>query len=673
MKLKLHNKYEIKIKGKTYTAYNTLLKTVYNKIANLQQFTSHIALGTGSTALSFTDTQLGAYAKTYAATTEEINTDVSSNNDLYIKKLVALDDSNQDSFSFSELGLTDSSSYNPTVFNHVLLKDEDDNVLTITRDAGEPIEIRVTIYLELTAGAKALFTAGSNKLIKRILGEDFVVADNKLYAIRGNSLSTSAYVPRTLTDTTSAVQFSSSITYGNSQDANVTFIAELGAGETEEILGLYDGDVCIRCGTYDVQTANSETLSDNPTDAILEIDENVKSIESVTDSNNTTVTGYDVVKYSKNFGDKLTGMFDQTFTSSTTRVIAKDGKTIAFITNSYTYVYTYNNYTFTKINSSLIPHSNIISMQICGNIIVCILSQSPYIQIFEITDGNAVKYDAQLNYYDMTSYGYSWLSADSIVTENNKILVGLILNTQEKTPLLLTLVKNQSGDWVDTQVTHPTLDYADKVISLYKNNYNPSTIYFLTSKYNNSTTYLCQEYNETTNSFTMNSTVTYAILNSTQGITTGGRIIMSEKSASPYLRLYYAPSYDYAGDSFLGQGSYYLSYNGEYLAFKDSNNAYHVYNTHQKGEKEEFISDIPSYVTQSTITDLAFVGDILLVFTSSQAEPLYGIALKNSYTRLDKMADNTETYDVAYKTYNLPGGDDEGVKLTLTLGLGESE
>lgn len=672
MKFKLHNKFEIKIKDKTYIAYNTLLKNVYNKIANLEQFTSHIALGTGSTAKTFTDTQLGTYARTYAATTEEISTDI-SNNTLYIKKLVSLDDSNQDSFSFSELGITNSSTYNPTIYNHVLLKDENDNVLTITRDAGEPIEIRVTIYLELSAGAKALFTSGNNKLIKRMLGEDFTVTDNKLYAIRGNSLSENNYIPRTLTDTTSKTQFTSNITFGNNQDADITFVAQLGAGQTEEILGLYDGDVCIRFGTYNIQTANNETLSDNPADYILEIDENVKSIDSVKDSNQTDISGYNVKKYSKKFGDKLTNLFDQNFTDATTRVISKDGNTIAFITNTYTHIYTYNNYKFTKINSSLVPHSNIINMEICGNIIVCILSQSPYIQIFEISDGNAVKYDAQLNYFDMTSYGYNWLSANSVVTENNKILIGLILNTQERTPLLLTLIKNQSGEWVDTQITHPTLDYADKVISLYKNNYNPSTIYFLTSKYNNSTNYLCQEFNETSNSFSMNSTVTYAILNSTIGISTGGRIIMSEKSSSPYLRLYYAPSYSYAGDNFSDNGKHYLSYNGEYLAFKDSNNAYHVYNTHKKGEKEEFISQLPSYVTQSAITDLAFVGDILLVFTSSLSEPLYGIALKNSYTRLDKMPDNSETYTANYKTYSFPGAEDEGVKLTLTLSLGESE
>ncbi|MBQ7466621.1 MAG: hypothetical protein IJS74_00955, partial [Clostridia bacterium] len=671
MKIKLHNKYEIKIRNKTYTAYNTLLKNVYSKITNLEQFTSHIALGTGTTAKTYTDTKLGSYARTYAAQTEEINADIASGTPLYIKKLVTLDDTNQDSFSFSELGLASVSTYDPDIYNHVLLTDENDNVLTISRDAGEPIEIRVTIYLELTSLISNLFVPGENKLIKRLLGDDFATTDNHLYAIRGNCLDKTKYIKRTLTDLTDKKQFNLSIAFGNDQDATITATALLGEGETQQVFVVYDGEICMRYPTLELVSATNETSSDTPVDGIIEVDDFVKTISSVTGTNAGAVANVKSVTYSKILSDKLTNLFDQTYTSSTRRVISKDGQTIAFITNSGTNIYRYQDYAFTKINSTLVPHSGVLSMEIYGNYIICTLSQSPYVEVFEIISNNAVKEDVHLNYYALTSYTYDWLHSGSVLTENNKILIGVVLNTNEQTPLLLTLTKGANNEWSDSQIIHPTLDWADKVCSLYKNQYNSSMILFLTSKYSGSTTYLCEEFTESSSAFNMNSVTAYAILNGTAGIQTGGRIIMSEKSSSPYLKLYYAPDYDYAGDNFSSSGNHYLSYDGNYLAYKDSQDAYHIYNTHQKGEKDDFDEGFPTYVNQAQITDLAFVGDMLLVFTSNQNEPLYAIALQKTYTRIEDLSDQ-DTYTTLYQKYALPGNN-EGVKITLTFNLGEEE
>ena len=49
------------------------------------------------------------------------------------------------------------------------------------------MQIKVTVYLELSSASNALFTAGENDLIKQILG-DTVSTDNTLYALRGENL-----------------------------------------------------------------------------------------------------------------------------------------------------------------------------------------------------------------------------------------------------------------------------------------------------------------------------------------------------------------------------------------------------------------------------------------------------------------------------------------------------
>ena len=119
MNLKLHNKYEITLRNKTYVAYNTLLNTVYDKISNLEQYTSHIAIGTGTIQKNIDDTKLESYLMTFNASTEEIQSDVSKDT-LYIKKVVTIDESNTDTFSFSELGLTCSNEFDPIIYNHVV-------------------------------------------------------------------------------------------------------------------------------------------------------------------------------------------------------------------------------------------------------------------------------------------------------------------------------------------------------------------------------------------------------------------------------------------------------------------------------------------------------------------------------------------------------------------------
>ena len=68
---------------------------------------------------------------------------------------------------------------------------------------------------------------------------------------------------------------------------------------------------------------------------------------------------------------------------------------------------------------------------------------------------------------------------------------------------------------------------------------------------------------------------------------------------------------------------------------------------------------------------MEFVGDTLLIFTSINDEPNFGIALKNDATRIDKLTDVNSAYLIAYKKYDIIGSKKlEGVKIELNFKFG---
>src|SRR5699024_4707205 len=107
-----------------------------------------------------------------------------------------------------------------------------------------------------------------------------------------------------------------------------------------------------------------------------------------------------------------------------------------------THIYKYSNYGFTKINSTQVPSSSVMKMFLFENIIVVLLTVSPYIQIFNIVDNNAVLQELNLSMYDTSVYPYNWIDAEATLTKNNKILIGFIVNNENNSPLVLTLTQS---------------------------------------------------------------------------------------------------------------------------------------------------------------------------------------------------------------------------------------
>lgn len=673
MKYKLHNKYEITLNNKTYTLYNTLLDTIYEKIANLEQFTSHIAIGTGTTQKTTKDTKLNNYLMSFKTTTDEIQSDISKG-DLFIKKIVTIDENFTETFSFSELGITNTNEFDPIIFNHVLIKNQEGEAISITRNPGDTLEIKVTIYLELSTESKSLFINGDNELIKQILGEELSVEDNNIYATRGNNTLTNESLNKFYIDSNKLIKCTKKVVKNSNNSISVNYTAELGEGETEEVFVVYNNKVCLRLNISEFNTPLEITNIFTPEEGnYIEVDKNVKEIISVSDSNNTFDSSYKIVNYSTSLNEKLTNLFDQNFSSNTPRYVSKDSKMIGFVLNNYLNLYKYNNYNFEKINTVQVDTSNIFKLFMFEDILLILKTTEPFVNIYKIIDNNAIKQEVSLAMFESSIYSFDWIDADATLTNNNKILIGVIINNASLTPITIKLSVNSEGIYTD-DIIIPSLETAKKVFSVYKNNYIEPKICFITDTYAGGTYYLTEEIYENSKNFALNTDISYKTLYNSKNIYVAGRTLISEKDVSPYIKVFYYPNLIEANSEIPFGTKHFYSKDGNYLISKYSDNTYKIFNFHKLNSLLEFPLQFPDSVSLDNIEDFEFVGDYLLVFTSNEMEPLYFLSLKNNNTRIENLTNNSLNHTINYIKYNLLGSKTlEGVEVNFTLTFGNKE
>lgn len=670
MKYKLHNKYEITKNGKTIVAYNTIVNQIYTKIANLEEFTSRIAVGTGTTEPTFSDTKLTTYASSFALATEEICSDITKET-LFLKKVVDFDETNQTQVSFCELGLCTSSASNPDIYTHVLLKDSDGNVVTVTRNAGDIMQIRITIYLELSSESTAHFTPGENPLIKRLLGENFDVEDTNLYIAKGECLAENILIERSTPGQETKKFKCSNQTTISGTEYTITFSAKLGKGTAEEMLVIFAGKVCMRENVLDSLDSSSLTkVLTLSTDNIAEIDSNVKTISSITDGETDLTDSANVKKYATKVIIKNQTPFDENFSNSDRRFVSLDGQMIAYIKNSALYLYKYQNYAFKRIYANL-PATNIINLCMFDDKLVFILSESPYIRIYDTSNNTVIEEEVSLSHFNLTSYSYNWYKAAAVSTANGKIIIGLILNNENKTPIALRLSKNTSGIWTD-EVVRPESDYADSVVAIYKTPYSESRVAYISSKLEGDITYSLEEIYENSIGYNGGSVVSFGLLKNADEIKNGGKIIFANKTGDTLFKAYYLPSYTYAGDNFSTGIKHWVSYDGDYMIAKYSDNSYKLFTSYYEKTLTEFEDGYKSLIDFENATDFEFVGDFLLVFTNSQEAPVYSVMLKKNKTRVDNISGTN--LSASYSKYNILGSNEgDGVMFSLSLKFGEEQ
>lgn len=668
MKLKLHNTIEILTPDKTIVAHNTLLRGVYDKIKNLEEYTSRIAVGNGTEEIDFSGKKLSSYVSSFETITEDICADPSKET-LFIKKLVSFDENDQTSFSFCELGLCSSSESNPDIYNHVLLKDDNGNVVTINKNAGDNLQIRITIYLELENLSEIGFYKGENALIKQFLGEDLGNIDHKIYVVRGEILAENndnLFRPVPVVDEQTKT---CSLVLSESSDGEISMeiSAKLGAGEAEEIVFVYASEVVLRASllSFAQPILQTETLSSS-TDKVVEVGKNIKEIQALTLDGNSILENAKIQKYGTKITDKCEEVFDETFSSTDKRFVSPQGDYIVFIKNGTTFLYHFENNEFKRVNVSL--PSNIMDIFVSNDKIVCVLNEQPYVQIYDKINNSFSLAQTSLGNFNLSSFSYSWKSA-KIIMSNNKIIIGIIENNTNQTPFALTFSKNSNGIYVD-EIIRLSFDHADFMLSIESSNYSENMILFFTSIYYGDDIYGIEKIDQNEHGFVASSEQAFAIMDENIKAISRGRIIISQKENSNPIKFLYSDNYDTWQTSIVANGNIWLSERGEYLIVKNDNKI-KIYNCHKRKTLTEFEEGYLDLIDQDTAVDFEFAGDKIIVFTNNQTKPIYSVTIKKNMTRIDNISG--QNISATLQKYNILGsGKDDGVKTSIILYFGEN-
>lgn len=663
MKIKLHNKFEITKNGESIVAYNTLLKGVFTKISNLEEYTSRIAIGTGTTEVGFTDSKMSNFTNSFSTETEDICADISKPQ-LYIKKLVSFDESDETSFSFCELGLCCSSETNPDIYNHVLLKNQSGEIVTITKNAGDVLQIRITVYLELESATEMYFYKGENPLIKQILGENLNVSDRHLYVVRGEDLSdnnpNNTHAPVTLD--TSATQCRMNVSEQD-QTITITFTAKLGEGITEEILVVYDDQICLRQNILDLLPATTITQTlQNSTDGVITLGKYIKSVDSVKHNGEELINQVYIRKYGDKIIYKNKNPLDTNFSASAKVFVSEDQKYIAFIENNTAYMYGYKHNEFYRLNIML--PQNMLHMSIFSNKIICVLKESPFIRIYDFANDKITERTVSLSNFNVTSLPTNWVKSAIIRISEDQFIVGLISDQASNSiSFAIKLSKNSNNIYTD-EVIRTVLGQADTLLAIPKTAFiENSMLMFITSTYEGSLLYGAEVIDHTgVANIVSSGEIAYAMLENHQTLQNAGRMVVKAGTDNK-TSIIYLPEYEEASIKLPTANYAYSSSDGTYTIFlsTDGTKIYHSFN---KNQLTELPTSYQTILEQTGYNNYIFMDNIL--FARNSNDPLKTICyiIKNEYTRIDDV--KYDSVDVTYTKYNVLGADpDQGVQVEL--------
>ena len=186
---------------------------------------------------------------------------------------------------------------------------------------------------------------------------------------------------------------------------------------------------------------------------------------------------------------------------------------------------------------------------------------------------------------------------------------------------------------------------------------------FLTDSYAGGTYYFQEEFLDNTSYLKDSNNIQYQLLANTTKLSTSGKMILAQKEESPYLYVFYYPDYLSAPTNICECLNHYVSQDGNYIVVKKLDNTYSIFNTHQEGVFTEFRKGFPENEEHDKIKDCIFLGNLLLIITDTD---IYGYALKNYKSRIEKLPSYENNYTVSYKKYDLLGSKKlEGVKVEL--------
>ena len=661
MNIKLHNKYEVITGGQTYTFYNTITHKIYERILdNFSPYATYFAFGTGTGSVYYDESKMRHFTQSYPSTLEEIQCDPSKG-EMYVKRVISFGEDDAIGLTFSEIGITYTSQNNPDICNHVVVKDKDDIMLTITKKQGQTMVIRVTIYLSFTQQSLGYLTAGDNNLIRAILGERNCECTFK--ASRGYNLQPNTCIPRNVPRDAQYFDCDFSVGYKDDGKPYLQLDFDLLSGETAEIVLFMGGSPIARLNMLDHRETVERTLhTTSQSNNTIDVGEWVKEVTNLARNSVILDEPFVTKRYASDFTDFVKDPFDAPLAAANARWVSKDLDKFAFISGNAVHLYINKDFQFKKVACN-IDTTDLKDIIMFEDYVFAVYSQSPYLKVYNLQNNALVQLQTDFTNY---TYAYGWQELKIIKTTSGGFLIGL-LNTPTRIPIILDAEVSNGVFTITAQQTTQCTS-AKYMYDIYKSNFCGSAIAFVTENYlNQAENYRIENFYDDGTTNVGDSTFAYYMCNGTVSLEGKSRAAVAKRTQSPYIWLFYYPVMFRYSISLTEGVENWISGDLMYIiqGYPEGEERYKIYTLTNYNNPQEFVAGFPSQINLSSVVDFEFLKDTLLIFTATQ---VYALNLKLTSMVVENLADKDPSYSVVYNKYQLSGQDEsEGVAGKFTM------
>lgn len=662
MRFKLHNKVEVWVGEIKHVFYNTMLKSVFEPLKSLGAYNGWLAVGNGVYENNEKTQKLSKFIKKYSLSNEILQNNI-ENGQLFVKQSLIIDEVDICNEYITELGLCEDVENNPTIYNYISLI-SDETPQGIFKKENEKLLIYLYIYLELASEGEGLLCFGKNKLISFLLGEGL---QDQIFAVRGNNFSENVLISREvpLYDK----RFSAEFSFEQGDDLTLNFVADLGVGETNEIVFLCGDQPIARINVLTqknavLQTNEYVSLESN----IIDLGKDIQSVSSVVNlSTSEAETEYFLKNYASDFGDKITLPFEGLFDYQTPRFLSKDGLMLFFVKNDYVYGYKSLGYQIKPIMSGNLALQHIRKIVSFDKYVFVITKVKPFLHCYEISENKLVKIP-----FDLTDFEYykqldSLINIDITMANSGKFLMPMILSDGKGVTAYFDYNADKNEFTFDDYVIS---DYGfSYLLAMYKNNFSDARVMFIKgSEYSFECRVVTHYADKTTNDV---ATVwAYDLTYNTKQIYAKNRAIIVEKTTDPKVYIYYFPSGErYNLPLINSEVNDYFSEDLLYLIQKYSDESYKIYNIIGYDNPCEFDRGLSAFVDEKKIKDFEFFNGTLMIFVDDETTPIIAYCLKQDKTIIENLKQVNTSYQVESTKYNKIGVNNEGVKAIIKLAV----
>lgn len=655
MKFTFHNKLTIKLSNKNYEFYNTMLNSTLEALSNFDSYNKYISIGNGEAGTAQNNFHLTNYLITSKLDSHSFQSNISKGNLFAIYEYKLLKHNINSNF-IKEVGLSDNN-MEPTIYNYFsLVSDENPDGLDITNS--EEILFKVTINLNINENNDIILTSGNNPFIEFLLGNGL----DEIYSCLGSNYSNNTRISRIKPINSNLIKCSKNANLVDNL-LNITFSCQF-KQKIDEILFLTNDKVFARKNLkeYKNLTSKSETMTakDN---YVIKINSDIKNVASViNNSTNSSETNYLISKYANSIGDEINNPFNNLFNFETTKYISKDGKLVLFILNGKVYCYKNENFEITQINTREITDDEITKIISFENYIFIISKIKPFISTYIISD-NVVK-KINNNFENLDNYSEFETLRDIDIThcENDKFIAGIL--TQNGNALSIYFDYSSSNGFIYSNYLTNSKVF-NYVIAMLKNNFCDGRMIYLKE---GSTSAECRivTHSSSAQETDIYSYLAYALTLNSKRIYCKGRALISEKTTSPTIVIYYYPQvYEYKLSLIQEEIKDYISEDIYYIAQENENKIFKLYNLVGYDTPEEFTNNLSDFMNCETIQEIVFLKDSFFVFTNNENQKIKTFNLNLNNTQIENVSDKDASYLVSYNEYNKLGSNDETVTINF--------